>query len=126
MSILKLSEDRDMGGILREINLKSGMPTVDDAIKKTTYNVKNAAALGISAIKLIHGYGSSGKGGAIRTESRKYLDRLQARKEIRYYIKGEDFSIFDESTRNAFALCAELRNDCDLERHNNGITIIIV
>jgi hypothetical protein len=115
-----------MGGILREVNIKSDMPTVDDAIKRITYNIKNAAPFGVTAIKFIHGYGSSGKGGAIRTEVRKYLDRQKVRGQIKDYIKGEDFSIFDEASRNAFAICDDLRRDSDIERHNNGITIVIL
>jgi len=119
-------EGADISGLLREINIKSDMPTVDDAIKRITYNIKTASALGVSAIKIIHGYGSSGKGGAIRTEARKYLDRLISRGSIKYYVKGEDFSIFDEATRKSFAVCDSLRRDSDIERHNNGITIVIL
>jgi len=114
------------GGILREVNIKSDLPTVDDAIRRVTYNIKNARALGIAAIKFIHGYGSTGKGGAIRTETRKYLDRQIKNKQIEYYITGEDFSIFDEATRKAFLVCDELRRDSDIERHNNGVTIVVV
>jgi len=112
--------------LLREVNIKSGMPVVDDAIKRITYNIKNAGPMGVAAIKLIHGYGSTGKGGGIRTESRKYLERLKTRGEIKDFIKGEDFSIFDEGTRKAFLDCDELRRDSDLERHNNGVTIVIL
>ena len=115
-----------MAGILREINIKSDLPTVDDAIKRITYNVANARSFGVSAIKLIHGYGSSGKGGGIRTGARRYLENLKSRRQIKDYIRGEDFSIFDEGTRNAFLLCDDLRRDSDLERHNNGITIVLL
>jgi len=115
-----------INGILREVNLKSDMPTVDDAIRRVTYNIKNAKVFGVTAIKLIHGYGSSGKGGAIRKETRKYLERQKTRNHIKDYIIGEDFSIFDEATRKAFLVCDELRRDSDIERHNNGITIVII
>ena len=115
-----------MAGLLREVNIKSGMPTVDEAIRKITYNIKNAKPLGVSAIKFIHGYGSTGKGGGIRIESRKYLERQKARGEIKGFIFGEDFSIFDENTRKAFLVCDELRRDEDLERHNNGVTIVLL
>ena len=113
-------------GILREVNIKEGLPTVDEAIRKITYNIKSAGPLGVSAIKLIHGYGSSGKGGGIRTESRKYLDRIKTRGQIKGYITGENFSIFDEETRKAFSVCDNLRRDSDLDRHNNGITIVLL
>ena len=102
------------------------MPVVDVAIRRITYNIKNASAFGVTAIKLIHGYGASGKGGAIRKEARKYLDRIASQGQIKTYIKGEDFSIFDDATRKAFEACDELRRDKDLERHNNGITIIVL
>ena len=114
------------GGLLREVNIKTGMPTVDVAIQRITYNIKSAGPLGVSAIKLIHGYGSTGKGGGIRIETRKYLERQKVRGEIKDYITGEAFSIFDESTRKAFLVCDELRRDSDIERHNNGITIVIL
>jgi hypothetical protein len=102
------------------------MPTVDDAIRRVTYNIKNAGAFGVSAIKLIHGYGSTGKGGVIRTETRAYLERQKKRGIIKYFITGEEFSIFNEDTRKSFLLCDELRRDSDIERHNNGITIVIL
>jgi len=108
------------------VNIKAGMPTVDDAIRRITYNIRTAGPLGVSAIKLIDGYGSTGKGGAIRIEARKYLERQKARGSIKGYIAGEDFSLFDEATRKAFLVCDELRRDSDLERHNNGVTIVIL
>jgi len=114
------------GGILREVNVKADLPTVDDAIRRITYNIKNAKAFGVTAIKFVHGYGSSGKGGAIREETRKYLARLKTRGQIKDYITGEDFSIFDEATRKAFLICDDLRRDSDIERHNNGITIVVI
>ena len=112
-------------GILREVDIKYDMPTVDDAIRRVTYNIRNAKARGVTAVKFIHGYGSSGKGGAIRTETRKYLERQKTQGRIKDYITGEAFSIFDEATRKGFQVCDELRRDSDLERHNNGITIVI-
>ncbi|MCL2045032.1 MAG: hypothetical protein FWG88_01425 [Oscillospiraceae bacterium] len=115
-----------MSGKLREVDIKSDKPTVDDAIRRMTYNIKNGKALGADVVKFIHGYGASGKGGAIRVEARKYLDRQVASRQISYYIKGEDFSIFDDNTRKAFTVCDELRRDSDLERHNNGITIVVL
>ena len=115
-----------MGGTLREVNIKTDLPSVDDAIRRITYNIKNAGVFGVSAIKFIHGYGSTGKGGAIRTEARKYLERQKQNRSIKGCIYGEDFSIFDEATRKAFAVCDELRRDSDLERHNNGVTIVIL
>ena len=115
-----------MNGALKEVNIKSDLPTVDAAIKRITFNIRNSGANNIAAVKIIHGYGASGKGGLIRTEARKYLERQKKGGHIRDFITGEQFSIFDEATRKAFLLCNDLRRDSDLERHNNGITIVIL
>ncbi len=101
-----------MNGYLKEVNIKYDMPTADVAVKR--------------AIKFIHGYGSSGAGGKIRIETRRYLGEQKRKGFIRDFIPGESFSIFDEATRQAFWVCDELRRDPDLERSNNGITIVIL
>lgn len=115
-----------MSGYYKEVNIKADMPTASDAVKRVTYNIRNGKSWGCAAIKIIHGYGSTGKGGKIRTEARRYLQQQKDKNYIRDFIIGENFSIFDEATRKAFSICDALRNDSDLERHNNGITIVIL
>lgn len=112
--------------LLREINLEIGMPFVQEALKRLTFEIKQSQRMGIKVLKVIHGYGSSGTGGRIRTEARKYLAQLKKKEEITNFISGESFSIFEEDTRQAFLVCGELRKDHDLERHNNGVTFIIL
>lgn len=111
---------------MREVNLELGRPFVDQAIKRLTFELHQSRRMGFHAVKLIHGYGSSGTGGRIRTETRKYLTRLKTTGEILDFIPGERFSIFEESTRRAFARCDALRRDRDLERYNNGVTIVLL
>ena len=113
-------------GYLKIVNIKEDMPAATDAVRRVTYNIRNGKTLGCAAIKFIHGYGSTGKGGRIRTEVRRYLEDQKRRGQIRDWIPGEDFSIFSEATRSAFRLCGELRQDPDLERHNNGITVVLL
>ncbi len=110
----------------REVNLEHGKPFVDAALKHLTAELKYCASAKIPVLKIIHGYGSSGTGGRIRIESRRYLARAKERRDIKTYITGEKFSIFDEDTRTALSLCSDLRRDRDLERHNNGVTFIVL
>ena len=111
---------------LREVNLEQGMPLVDAAIRRLTFELHQSRRMGCTVLKIIHGYGSSGTGGRSRVEARQYLGRLKNKREIRDFIPGEEFSIFSESTRAAFRLCDDLRRDRDLERHNNGVTFIVL
>lgn len=114
-----------MASTLREVNLELGKPFVDEAIRRLTFELKQSERMGVKVLKIIHGYGSSGTGGKIRIEARQYLERLKKRGEIKNYVPGEKFSIFEEDTRTALLLCGELRNDRDLDRHNNGVTFIV-
>ena len=113
-------------GYLKEVNIKADLPTANEAVRRVTYNIRNGREWGATAIKIIHGYGSTGKGGRIRTEVRRYLGEQQAKGFVREVIPGEEFTIFSPATLRAFAVCDELRRDHDLERHNNGMTIVIL
>lgn len=110
----------------KTVNLEQGMPPADQAVRRMTFEINSEKARRVRAIKFIHGFGSSGAGGGIRIKSREYLRSLQRRGAIRFFIPGEDFSIFNENTRKAMELCDALRSDRDLDRHNNGITIVIL
>jgi hypothetical protein len=115
-----------MPGYLKEVNIKYDMPNAALAIRRVTHGILNGKTLGAGAVKFIHGYGSTGRGGKLRTETRRYLAQQKNSGRIRDFITGENFSIFDEATRSAFARCDELRRDSDLDRHNNGITVVIL
>lgn len=111
---------------LRELNIKADMPTAKEAIRRLTAALHTSRQMGCTAVKIIHGYGSTGKGGAIRLETRRHLEKMFREHQIRAWIPGEDFSIFSSATREAFSRCDALRRDPDLERHNNGITVVIL
>ena len=109
---------------IRELNLEQGRPTVDQALRWLSAELEAARKMNTPLIKLIHGYGSSGKGGRIRTASRRYLEEAAAQGRIAAYLTGERFSIFDETTRRALNRYPQLRADRDLERENRGVTFV--
>lgn len=111
---------------LRVVNLEQGKPTVQVALQQMAVALTTSRRMGYGAVKLIHGYGSSGTGGKIRTAARRELEKQRAAGQVKAVIPGEKFSIFEEETRRGFSLCDALRRDEDLERYNNGITIVIL
>ena len=110
---------------IRELNLELGRPTVDQALRALEAELQAARVMHVRAMKIIHGYGSSGKGGRIRTASRRYL--LSAREEGRIYavLPGERLTIFDGEARQLMARCPALREDLDRENENPGVTFVI-
>lgn len=115
-----------MAEAYRKINLEDDQPTVSQAMARLDYEVITAKRQGVKVMKIIHGFGSTGNGGKIRIAARKQLNGLQQRGFIKYYIMGEQLSIFDNNTRKAMDYCSQFRGDSDLERHNNGVTIAVL
>ncbi len=71
------------------IDLEAGMPTVDDALARLDELLRRAQGAGIRMVKVIHGYGSSGKGGLIRAAFREALLFHRWADRIREALPGE-------------------------------------
>jgi Arc/MetJ family transcription regulator len=115
-----------MAKLLKIVNIKTDMPLVDDARRRLLDEIKRAKAEGCSAIKLIHGYGSTGVGGALRTALRESLARRRKEGKIRGYIYGEKWDVFEPAARDLLEACPELRRDQDISRSNEGVTFILL
>jgi len=110
----------------KTLNLEADLPTVDEARRRLIDELRQAKQSGVLAIKVIHGYGSTGKGGALRPALRKSL--LLRKKEglVSRVIFGEKWNVFEEDARYAIERCPELRSDRDLNHSNEGITIAVL
>lgn len=111
---------------LKILNIESGLPTIDEARQLLLAELRQARQSGVVALKIIHGYGSTGKGGALRRALRKSLLRRKKEGLVTRVIFGEKWSVFEDDARYALERCPELRSDRDLNRSNEGITIAIL
>ena len=109
----------------RIVNLELTCPAVQDIPERVTRELRQARGHQIRVLKFIHRYGSTGRGGKLRPAVRQALVRAQAAGQIACYIPGERLSIFDADTQRALRACAALGRDPDLERHNNGVTVVL-
>lgn len=108
------------------VNLEMGMPTVDVALKRLSGELAMARAQRVVAMKLIHGYGSSGTGGKLRVAIRKELERLRLKQSLKAWIPGETWEIFNPEAIRFLDACDSLRGDRDLGMHNNGISMVLL
>ncbi len=109
---------------IHTINLELGRPLVSSALKQLEFSLASVRARGGRLVKIIHGYGSSGKGGRIRTESRRLLNSYKNKGRVTAIVHGEKFSIFDAGTRYLLDKCPELSSDRDLGAGNMGVTFV--
>lgn len=110
-----------------ELNIKQDGPYVEEALERLTDYLRKSLEVGIKAIVLIHGYGSSGEGGRIKwaihdaLENNRYSDRVDE------YHFGEDVAFGSESYH------ALLKRRPGLKRYlkrfkegNAGMTVLLL
>ncbi|MBO4579925.1 MAG: Smr/MutS family protein [Clostridiales bacterium] len=107
------------------INIEQGHPTVDQAIERLTNGLYRVRASGVPCAKVIHGYGSTGTGGAIKAALPRALRDLQSRRLIKGYIRGEDFGPYSVAARDLASGMKQIKSDPDWGRNNDGITIVL-
>ena len=101
------------------------MPDVHAARLRMEHELHLARQQGYAAVKLIHGYGSSGVGGALRMELQKELRAMVLSGKVQACIAGEDWRVSNETTWSLFRRFPEWKQDSDLGRSNRGITIVL-
>lgn len=103
---------------VKEINVEHGF-TSDEAlvyIKQVVLSNKK------TCIYIIHGYGSSGKGGVIRQKVRSFLNAQVKNGKIKTVINGEDFNVFNFKAlelKNKYKELEQLFRVC-----NHGVTVV--
>ncbi len=111
---------------IKIIDLEDGMPKVEEARLRMQRELHVARQQGYAAVKLIHGYGSSGVGGSLRIELQKELQRLAGAGSLRSFIVGEEWRISDEKTWELLKRFPEWKQDSDLGKSNKGISIVVL
>lgn len=115
-----------MGQTLVTFNLKQDMPTVEEARHRLVEGLMRLATQGVTLVKVVHGYGSTGVGGAIRNALAPTLRRLQREGVIRLSIPGENWKAGNPLADQLVRDYPSLRKDPDLGAGNRGITIVAI
>ncbi|HET8892323.1 MAG TPA: hypothetical protein VFQ41_25735 [Candidatus Angelobacter sp.] len=111
---------------IKIINLEDGMPKAEEARLRMQHELQVARRQGYAAVKLIHGYGSSGVGGSLRTELQKELRRMAAAGTVGSFIAGEEWRVSDEKTWELLKRFPEWKRDSDLGKNNQSISLVLL
>jgi len=109
------------------INIEAGMPFVKEALERFDREFTKIQNQPIGLLKIIHGYGSSGKGGKIKIALRQKLKLMLASNLIKNVIKGE---VYSKSTNSAISnqklidTYPELLETLHTDKYNLGITFV--
>ncbi len=94
---------------------------VEREVQEAVSEVRNSSSRRV--LKIIHGHGSTGKGGSSKDIVRNWAFRNRTR--FKAIIDGENFDLFDPETQRMRSEVGQFA-DVDLGSANRGITIIWV
>lgn len=100
------------------------MPSLDEARRQVLEEIRRAKKQGIRVLKIIHGWGSSGKGGKLCHGLRKSFALRKKEGIIKDFVPGENFSIFNKTVLAMLDAVPGLRGDPDLDVTNEGVTVL--
>jgi hypothetical protein len=110
---------------LSKMNIEEGMPSLAEASVRMNQFINESQHSGLRVIKIIHGYGSSGVGGRLRSGLRQELAKRKQNGKIKDFIPGERFGV-NEETLLYIQQYTTLKVDPDFSMQNPGITVIIL
>ena len=110
--------------IVKTINLEADFPTLEEARRRVIQELKGAKRDGLRVLKIIHGYGSSGKGGTLCHGLRKSFALRKKEGAIKDFVAGERWSVFEPVALSLLETVPELRGDPDLNATNEGVTLV--
>jgi hypothetical protein len=79
---------------LKTCNVEAGFPSLDEARRLVLEEIRKSKREGVRVLKVIHGYGSSGKGGTLNHGLKKSFALRKKEGVIKDYIPGENFTIW--------------------------------
>lgn len=108
------------------IDIKSERQTVAEAIAQFLVEVDAYKKGGFKVMKVIHGYGSHGVGGAIRNNFLKKCQDLKNRKIIEDFVCCDKWTDKNTVKKIAINYCPDLLADAELYHLNPGCSIVIL
>ena len=108
---------------IRTVNLKKGLPRVDDALRTLHHELTNARAGRVKVVRLIHGYGSTGTGGKIKHAVQQELASLARSGQIKMSVVGDDYAASDPG-KELRSRYPELARSSRTDFGNPGITFV--
>ncbi len=110
----------------KTVNLEKGRPLLEVALRRMEGAIEEAVKNNVNIVTFIHGYGSSGRGGVIRSECRKSLAFYKEKGLVRDVIAGEDFTRKSGPVKFLLHRYPQMAGNRNLNRNNRGITLVVI
>lgn len=112
---------------IKVLNVEGESLTCAEAISRVLTELEVLSIAKITKVlEVVHGYGSSGKGGSIKKELHLLLPNLVKQNKILDFVAGEKFSTQNKKYQVFTRVYPELILDANLKNLNPGVTVIFL
>ncbi|MBO4412795.1 MAG: hypothetical protein J5779_02140 [Clostridia bacterium] len=108
------------------VNFKDLIISADDTEIYLDMEIEKAKQAKALAFKILHGYGSHGRGGKICINLRKCLLKLRNKGKIKDFFIGSEWAIENPKCFEFLKTCKFASLDEDIGKQNPGITIVVL
>lgn len=112
--------------MLKEYNVKSNFPTVVEAIGLVEIEIELCKKEGIKLLKVVHGYGSGGRGGAICVAIKNQVKIWKRQNIIKDYLFGVEWNGLNPKACKILKENPDIPLDRDFNHCNMGMTILVL
>ena len=112
--------------MLKEYNVKQNFPSVVEAIGLVEIEIDLCKKEGINLLKVVHGYGSGGSGGAICVAIKNQVKIWKKNNIIKDYLFGVEWNGLNPKAQKILIDNPDLPLDKDFNHSNMGMTILVL
>lgn len=112
--------------MIKVLNVKQNNTSGEYAVYLIDTEIVNSVRSGLNVLIVIHGYGSSGKGGVIKSQVTEYLQTAFKNKKIKAFVPGEQWSDFNLTVKQMQVLFPQLILHSQVKNLNSGISVVWV
>lgn len=105
------------------VNLEQGLPSVEEAVRKLERKIGYAKD-SVKVLRVIHGWGSSGAGGKIKTQVHRRLEIMKQQSKIKSFLPGEEYSDRTNAGRDLVKKYPDLKKTLRSDSENPGISFV--
>jgi len=114
------------GEPVRTVNVEAGLPTVEEGLARLESELWRAIGDGVRVVRVIHGWGSTGTGGKLRTACRVYLAKHEKSRQVKRTVPGEAYSKSTTAGQELLKRCPSLKDSLRTDTTNPGITFVVL
>lgn len=112
--------------MIKVINIKEHNPNNEYAVYNLDCEINDAHKTQTDVLIVIHGYGSHGVGGLIKTSTMQHLKKLRKEGRILDFVQGEHWSENNPTTIVMTSKYPALILNGNLQMLNSGVTVVWV